>query len=243
MRRFSFSLFLVSLCAMAWGQKKKDPADTLQYKYLPSGLRIGTDVLSIYLSQADPKIKLWEVNADLDFNRYYLALDFGSWAKQMTIDNGTKINNGNYENNGKYFRIGADVNFLLKDPDKNMFFIGFRLGRSTFDHSLNYDMKYAGPYSADTVLLKTASASGVTASWMELTTGIRVKIVSGFWMGCTARLKLSPGYKNSPNLVPYDVPGYGLYEQAPYWGFNYQLFWRFPVRKLKARPKEVASEK
>jgi hypothetical protein len=96
-------------------------------------------------------------------------------------------------------------------------------------------MDYTGPY-ATSPIAKTISASGVTASWTEITTGLCVKIVSGFWMGCTARLKLSPNYEN---IVPYDILGFGIYEQSPYWGFNYQLFWRFPVRKLKARSKEV----
>jgi hypothetical protein len=235
-------VFVLGSSGFAQKEKKPNPADTLLYKYLPTGVRIGTDALSIILSQTNPSLKLWEVNADLDFDRYYLAVDYGSWAKQITIDNGTKINNGNYQNNGTYYRIGADINFLLKDPDKNMFFIGFRLGRSNFDHTLNYSMAYTGPYATGPID-KTVSATGVTARWMEITTGLRVKIVSGFWMGCTARIKLSANYENSPNLVPYDIPGYGLSEQSPYWGLNYQLFWRFPVRKLKVRPKEEKKEK
>jgi hypothetical protein len=27
------------------------------------------------------------------------------------------------------------------------------------------------------------------------------------------------------------MPGYGIIEEAPYWGFNYQLFWRFAWKK------------
>jgi hypothetical protein len=231
----------VSITTFAQKEKKNDPMDTLMYKYLPTGLRLGTDAFAIFKSQTDRTVKLWEVNADLDFDRYYLTGDYGSWAKQITIDNKTNINNGDYQNNGKYYRIGVDINFLLKDPDRNMFFIGFRMGKSTFDHTLNYSMSYTGPYATGPIP-KTVSAAGVTASWTEITTGLRVKIISGFWMGCTARLKFSPSYNNSPNLVPYDIPGYGLYEQAPYWGFNYQMFWRFPVRKLKIRPKEVETK-
>ncbi len=241
MCRYFFSLLTAIICFNAVGQKKADPADTLMYKYLPTGLRIGTDVLSLIKSNADATVKLWEVNADLDFNRYYLAVDYGSWAKQMTIDNATKNNNGDYQNSGKYFRVGVDINFLLKDPDKNMFFMGFRLGQASFDHALNYSLAYTGPYAVGPIPMKV-SASGVTASWTEITTGLRVKIWSGFWMGCTARLKFSPSYKNSPNLVPYDIPGYGLFEQSTYWGFNYQMFWRFPVRQLKGRPKVISDK-
>jgi hypothetical protein len=51
-------------------------------------------------------------------------------------------------------------------------------------------------------------------------------------MGYTARMKFAPGVKGGGALVPYDIPGYGLAAKAPYWGFNYQLFWRIPFRKV-----------
>ena len=55
--------------------------DTVKVNYMPTGIRLGTDLLSIIMSQVDEKFNGWEVNADVDFYLYYLAVDYGYWAK------------------------------------------------------------------------------------------------------------------------------------------------------------------
>jgi hypothetical protein len=192
--------------------------DTLKNKYLPTGLRIGTDVLSIVQSYAGQKFDGWEVNADVDFYKYYLVIDYGSWARHLTLPT------GNYENDGNYIRVGVDLNLLAKDPDRNMFFLGFRYGQSRFNEYLNYESNDAvyGPLQHELV------NSNTIGRWGELTTGLRVKIWKGFWMGYTARLKFMPRTRGAGELVPYEIPGYGLAANKTYWGFNYQIFWRIP---------------
>ena len=194
--------------------------DTVKVSYLPSGLRLGTDLIGIVRSPIDANYQGWEVNADVDFYRYYLAVDYGYWAIKEALKN------GNFENGGNYFRIGADVNFLLKDPDRNMLFMGYRYGVSNFDHSVDYLLsKY---FVQET---QSYSDKGVKAHWMELTTGLRVKIWKMIWMGYTARFKFAPRASGYSELQPYNVPGYGIFEKKIYWGFNYQIFIKIPFRK------------
>ena len=190
--------------------------DTVKVNYMPTGIRVGVDLISGIRSQVETKFSGWEVNADIDFYRYYLAVDYGYWAKQLTLKNGS------FENEGNYFRVGADVNFLLKDPDRNMVFLGYRYGQASFDHSSSYRL------SQDLV---KDSDKGVRAHWMELTGGLRVKIWRMIWMGYTARFKFAPRAKNYIELQPYDIPGYGIFEKKIYWGFNFQVFVKIPVRK------------
>jgi hypothetical protein len=73
--------------------------------------------------------------------------------------------------------------------------------------------------------------NNVPAGWVELTTGLRVKIWRIFWLGYTARLKFGLSTGDTPEMLPSDVPGYGRADKESYWGFNYQLFVRLPVRK------------
>jgi Domain of unknown function (DUF6048) len=233
MLKYFFSLGLtVVLIRPVFSQEKKEkpnPADTIKNKYLPTGLRLGTDLISIIKSGVVPSFKGWEMNADLDFYKYYFAVDYGNWARNYDLVN------GNYQNNGNYFRIGGDINLLLKDPERNMFFFGFRYGHSSFSESLNYsyaDSVY-GSSANQYMVNKTGSNKGLSAHWLELTTGLRVKIWSGFWMGYTARLKFAPGISGHEEFNTFDIPGYGLAAHSNYWGLNYQLFWRFPVRKIK----------
>jgi hypothetical protein len=196
------------------------PADTV-HSYRPTGLRIGTDVLSIVRSYAGEKFDGWEVNADIDFYKYYGAVDYGSWARHLAIPA------GNYENKGTYFRVGGDVNLLAKDPDRNMIFFGVRYGQSSFSEQLNYESTdiYFGTLQHELV------NSNVIGRWAELTTGLRVKIWKGLWMGYTARLKFRPRTHGAREFTPYEIPGYGLAANKNYWGFNYQIFWRIPIRK------------
>ena len=37
-------------------------------------------------------------------------------------------------------------------------------------------------------------------------------------------------------MKPSDVPGYGRADKESYWGFNYQVFIRLPVRKTPSLP-------
>jgi hypothetical protein len=224
MLKYIFNLsFLLMLALTSYGQDKQlDPTDTVKNKYLPSGIRIGTDVISIIKSQSGNKFEGWEINADIDFYRYYLVVDYGSWARSE------ELVNGSYQNDGNYFRIGTDVNFMLKDPDRNMFFLGFRYGQSKFDEVLNYT--FTDPAFGN--FQKSVTTSQIIGRWAELTAGLRVKIWKGFWMGYTARLKFAPGTSSTPGVIPYDIPGYGRAEKSTYWGLNYQVFWRIPFRKL-----------
>ena len=200
-------------------------ADTVKNKYLPTSVRIGTDVFSLIRSGYDETYSGWEANADVDFYKYYLALDYGSWGRTFHTDSGL------YKNNGHYFRIGADVNFLAKDPDRNMLFFGFRYAQSNFSENLTttvYDSLWGS-------LSRSYTNSDAKAHWLELTTGLRVKMWKNFWMGYTARYKFGLSTSNTPEMIPGDVPGYGRNDgKSAYWGFNYQIFWRIPIRKEKS---------
>ena len=226
------NIFLLVLAAgNAIGQDSDSVrADSVvRRSYIPTGIRIGTDLISLAKSQFQNNFSGWEVNADVDFYRYYLAIDYGSWSRTFLSDS------GDYSNDGNYWRVGVDVNFLLKDPDRNMFFLGARYGRANFSENLTVIAKNQLTGEFETL---PYTHSGINAHWFELTTGIRVKIWKVIWMGYTARFKFGLKHDDTENIIPSDIPGYGRTIKDSYWGFNYQIFIRIPVRK--ARPVVVA---
>lgn len=170
----------------------------------------------------------WEINSDVDFFKYHAALDFGRWSRTFSPDSGA------YSNRGNYWRIGADVNFLLKDPDKNLLFFGVRYGRSKF--SENYQLIATDPVWGR--FTSTYENADVKARWFELTGGIRVKMWKMIWMGYTARFKFALKTNDAGSMIPSDVPGYGRTDKNSTWGFNYQIFIRIPVRKAPSGPLE-----
>ena len=78
--------------------------------------------------------------------------------------------------------------------------------------------------------------SDVNGRWYELTGGIRVKIWKMIWMGYTGRFKFGLKTNESGAMLPSDVPGYGRTDKDNTWGFNYQIFFRIPVRKAQSGP-------
>jgi hypothetical protein len=223
-RYFWSSCLLLLMPVLTQAQPgEKQAKDTVRSVQLPTGLRFGTDLIALGKNYFQSPLASWEVNTDLDFGRYYLTFDYGHWDRTETIKNGL------YRNDGVYWRLGVDINFLLKDPDKNMFFLGFRYGHSSFNEVLEY--RFTSKEFGDIVLETTNF--GVQARWGEITTGLRVKVWKMVWMGYTARMKIFPYIQNRQQMDVYEIPGFGLAAKKIYWGFNYQLFVRFPFRSEK----------
>ncbi|MEJ0029357.1 MAG: DUF6048 family protein [Bacteroidota bacterium] len=208
MFKYSCSIFLLAL-SLQLNAQGRITTDSSRLNFLPTGIRFGTDLLAIGKGIKTDYFKGWEINADADFfRRYYLAVDYGSWTTNYTLDNGT------YSSDGRYFRVGVDINFLKKDPERNMFFLGFRRGHTNYTDYSDYS------YTDDVFQVVNVHVSNPNpvANWNELTTGLRVRVWKFLWLGATGRLKFAYSGHNQWNLLSYDVPGYGRTFKNNWWG-------------------------
>ena len=213
------------MLTFAWpsqGQAMAEKVSTLE-SFKPTGVRVGINAISMAKTFFIKDFKGWEVNADMDFRNYYLTVERGYWSRNV------ELVNGGYTNAGNYWRVGVDANILKKDPDKNMFFFGFKIGYSRYNEQLDYTVTTPEFGS----VIKTLENKNLKSSWMEITTGLKVKIYKAFWMGYTARIKLLPGIHKEQQLQTYDIPGYGLTFKKPWWGFDYYLMIRLPLKRQK----------
>src|SRR5436190_7365540 len=181
--------------------------DSLKIKFYPRSIRFSTDILSIIKTYTGEGFSGWEVNADVDCGRFYFAADFGSWGKSMLLNTRVSTptgvtgiqNSGSYENQGTYWRVGADINLLTKDPDKNMFFFGLRYAQSAYRESATIVLE--DPYYG--MITQQVSNDAATAAWGEAVVGLRVKIWKTFWMGYTGRMKFAPSVKGDTEFKTY----------------------------------------
>ena len=210
--------------------QKKDTVFNKSAK--PTGIRIGTDILSIIRSPLDDSYSGWEVSTDVDFYRYFLTAEFGQWGRDFVSEDQT------YTNDGTYWRIGVDVNFLKRDPEKNMFFLGARYANGTYTETLTILQNQTWNYQNYGL-----ENSAVSAQWFELTGGLRVKMWKNLWMGYTARYKFALSADTEGLLVSTDVPGYGSTEKKNTWGFNYQVLFRIPFSRKQNKPGELIGTK
>jgi hypothetical protein len=218
--RYSFSIVFMLLALRVVAQQP--PADSLQSnKFLPTGIRVGVDAVSVLWTKYGNTFSGYEFSGDVDFYRYYLTVETGKGERNFTTD--AEV----YSNSGTYWRVGVDVNFLKKDPDKNMFFFGARYGWGRYSENLSVAVDDP-VWGTGT---NTYHIAATQSTWGELTTGLRVKMWKFFWMGYTARLKFALNTNTPEGFVSPDVPGYGRTDKGSAWGFNYQLLFRIPVRK------------
>lgn len=192
--------------------------------FIPTGIRVGVDAVSIAKTEFGESFEGFETAVDIDLYRYYPTVEFGNSASSYVSSNSST-----YANEGNYWRAGIDVNFLKKDPEKNMFFLGARYGRSNYSENatlINTDPVW-GDYT------ETLTNTDLTASWMELTTGIKVKVWKVFWLGYTARFKFWKKLDNSQELLTSEVPGYGWTDRETTWGFSYYALVKIPLPKKK----------
>lgn len=217
-----FCSILVLVVALPLCAQDRIPGDSSKYRYLPTGIRIGTDLLAIGKSYYTDYFKGWEINVDADiYRRFYATVDYGTWATKYELDNGV------YASDGRYFRVGVDVNFLLKDPDRNMFFVGLRRAHANYKDFTEYI--YEDPNYGRFVM--SAENTAPRGNWNELTTGLRVRVWKFIWLGATGRIKFGYSGKGQDALVSYDVPGYGRTFKTNWYGINYQIFFKIPVRE------------
>ena len=71
------------LSTLAFSQKSDSVrADSVvRHRFVPTGIRVGTDLISIFKTQFQDDFSAWEVNADVDFHRYYLTVDYGAGSR------------------------------------------------------------------------------------------------------------------------------------------------------------------
>lgn len=210
------SIFFGSLLAIFYATPLQ-----AQSKYSPTAVRVGTDVYGIGQTFIGDKRQRIELNGDLALSKYFIALDVG-------MDNlSLKKETFSYSNEGYYFRIGGDINFMPEDEDNNAIFFGARYARSFFKDNLIWraeNPNYAVP-SHET------SNANITGGWFELVGGMKVNVWKALYVGYTVRFKFIRSIKGDDVLIPYEMPGYGVYESKNRMGFNYQVSWRFPIKR------------
>jgi len=191
-------------------------------KFIPTGIRAGVDVVSFVRTEYVESFKGFEVSVDVDVYRYHPTVEFGNGSRNYVSENGST-----YENDGRYWRAGIDMNFMKKDSDKGMFFLGARYGRSVYSEKAfitTTDPMWGGSQ-------QFFFNNDMSANWLELTTGLRVKVWKIFWMGYTGRFKFALKTDENQPLLTTDVPGYGATDRPTTWGFSYYLMVKLPVRK------------
>lgn len=202
-------------------------------RYAPTAIKLGIDPGTLGYMVFSKKRSFMEFEADIDIDRYFIVANYG--LSSYNLDEDTYA----YENDGSYLRLGADVNFMQNDPNLNVAFFGLRYASSSFSDKLDYntqaiiESEIGWPSTRE-----TASNENAKANWVEMTSGLKVRIVKQLYMGFTFRYKFMMTIKNTEGLRPYYIPGFGKNIKTSAFGFNYFISYRLPFRKKIIYTKE-----
>ncbi|MEQ8712606.1 MAG: DUF6048 family protein [Cyclobacteriaceae bacterium] len=188
--------------------------------FRPSFIRFGTDLYSLGNTIVENGERTFEVQGDIDFHRYFAALE---WGFQDTDLSGS---NFKYSGTGSYYRVGIDMNLTQFNPDRNTIFLGMRYARSRFQETLNYD-------ASDSVwqdVQLEESHEGMSSRWLEITGGMKVRVWQNLSVGYIIRYKVFRKLNGVPELDNYIVPGYGLARKNTNIGFGFYVHYRLAFR-------------
>ena len=195
------------------------------------GLRVGADVGKLIRSFLDDDYKGFEIMADFRYsNRLYIAGEIG-------IEEKTTINDFlNVTSKGTYFKGGIDYNLYQNWLEMdNMIYSGFRLGASSFNHTLNNFTSYStNQYWAPQFTSDSGQEfSGLTAVWLELIIGIKAEVFNNLYVGINLQLRGLVTEKEPTNFENIYIPGFGkTYDSSGIGtGYGYTISYRIPLYK------------
>jgi hypothetical protein len=197
-------------------------------QYIPTGIRVNVDILGPALHAFGNQLISYEFMVETDLSNFNMIVELGH--QQFTETN----DNADYSMKGSFARIGPEVNFLGTDKQLNSFTFGLRYAWANFTETVVGDVVEdnwgAVPVNFDTQTNKSY--------WVEMTTGIKVRLFKGFFTGYVLRFRfLRSGTQPDVPFTPYYVPGYGLADRENTWGFRYYIGYRFQWAKKPVKVK------
>ncbi len=203
------------------------------------GLRFGVDTGKIIRSFLDDEYTGFEVVADYRINKkMYIAGELGNEEKNNTTEF------LNTTTKGSYFKAGIDYNLYQNWLDMdNMVYAGFRIGASTFSHTISefsiYNVEqYWEPHFSSTDKIEL---DGLTALWTEIIIGIKAELFNNLYMGLNAQLKVKLTETEPDNFQNIFIPGFNkTYDSTRIGvGYAYTLTYRIPIYKKDKKIKAI----
>ena len=203
------------------------------------GVRVGVDLYKLTRGLYDSNYKGIELVGDYRLTKkYYLAAELGSEDK-TTVDDRL-----NTTSKGSYLKVGFDYNGYENWLNmENIISIGMRYGVSTFSQELNSYKTYNTDHYWGEMPWNTSGKTfnGLTAGWIEVVAGIKVKVINNIFVGFSLRMNtLIYDKKPSDDFENLYIPGFNrTYDGNFGAGFNYTVTYFIPLYKKIVKPKDI----
>ncbi len=234
--KFYISIVLIAVSITANSQEDETidktvetATDSIKPKTKYRSLRLGVDISKPIQYLFNNDLKSFEVVGDFRItHRIYIATELGYYNRY------TEEDYMNFTTKGSYIKIGANYNFYKNWVGMtNEIFIGVRYGFSPFSQTLHdYSPNYYGTYFDPYNVIANTEFNGLTAHWGEFVTGMKVEVLSNFYMGFSISLKKMISQTQPDNFLNMYIPGFErVYLNETGFSFNYTLSYNIPLYK------------
>lgn len=221
---------LLSMHALAQSPLPQTAAPKPPKDFRPTVLRLSYDFVPLTEGLITDIRTGHQFQGSVDFYKYFFVFEYG-------MQHTSRGNGYIYESDGTFFRLGPEVNLLKNAKDGTSLTFGLRYAQNHYSDEIGFTI-HDNPFVEDLVV--TEGNPDLRSRWVELTTGLNVNVWKGLYMGYTIRYMVLRKVKGIDDFAPYDVPGFGLYENNVGVGFSYFIGWAIPLRK--PFPEEPESE-
>ena len=200
----------------------------IQEKY---GLRLGADLGKIIRSSLDEAYSGFEISGDFRLKKkLYIAGEIGIEEKK-DITNYLDITT-----KGTYLKAGIDYNMYQNWLDMdNMIYSGFRVGASSFSHTLNSFQTYNTSQYWQTQFSSNQPQEfkDLTAIWVELILGVKAELFNNLFIGINVQLKGLVSQTEPNNFTNIYIPGFNkTFDSSKIGvGYGYTISYRIPLYK------------
>lgn len=200
----------------------------MEYPLL-SDIAVGVDIWDAAMRIFGQKYGLGSVWGSAGFhNRYFATLTLGLGI----CDDTPSGSNFTFKTPmAPFFKIGAQYNFFYNNSSNYQLLAGLAYGFSPFKWEVT-DVTLDSPYWDEEARFGIPRQSA-SAGWVEVSLGIRVKIVKNFSMGWTFKYQALAHEGGSREYgEPLYVPGFGKRTSHVSGGFN--LIYKFAVKQKES---------
>jgi hypothetical protein len=217
MSKFIFSLILFCCPFLLFAQEASEY--TAVVKKMNSGhqLRFSFDVSKVLLNSLIDNRTTYEFAVD-----YYLKKEVYGVAEFGAGNSNINYPDLKYQTTNTFLRLGIDkALFVRKKPqDWGLGFFGFRYGLGLIQRN---EAQYTTNDGLGGITSGTLPTDNFTAHWFELTGGMKLELIKGFFAGWTVRAKFLFNQKSFGDLKPAYIAGYGLGEKSTAFDYNFYL--------------------
>lgn len=218
--RYFFSLLAVSASVSAFAQEPVYEAMPQRQVFVRVGYDLSRLALPYVRNNGSHGFEV-SVDGELAYN-FFPTVEIGRQSLKRNTDS------LRYSMSGDYFRVGLDYNVINYKHrlDRDIFFLGVRLGTSKFSHE--------APLAVVNGVLGTAECSipkaNLKATWGEAVVGLKGELVKNLYMGVTVRAKMMFSHTSYKTMTPYIIPGFGKGFYRFNAGLSYSILYAIPIR-------------